>query len=217
MLQSGGYQDMQSHIPSVTNVQYNILSSDSSNLYRLLNKSHGIDVTIPPKRNLHCWLDSQSLYYKPEIHNAIFNYEARTQQEECLKVCISTKDMDNAVWKHAHNSQVILDGTFGVCSSHLLLFIAMGIDKEGKGVPLALFLFSAPTGNKATHAGYNRQILGELLRKWKAHLSKGHDVIFCPLVVITDTDTKERGALLDVWPEIWLLLCCFHIRQCWTN
>ncbi|KAJ7116155.1 hypothetical protein C8R43DRAFT_824503, partial [Mycena crocata] len=33
----------------------------------------------------------------------------------------------------------------------------------------------------------------------------------------TDTDTKERGALIDVWPNIWLLLCKFHLRQCWTN
>jgi hypothetical protein len=33
------------------------------------------------------------------------------------------------------------------CTSELLLFIALAVDKEGKGVPLALFLFSAPMGN----------------------------------------------------------------------
>ena len=38
-----------------------------------------------------------------------------------------------------------------------------------------------------------------------------------PFVAITDTDTKERGALQAVWPGIWLLLCKFHVRQCWTN
>ena len=31
------------------------------------------------------------------------------------------------------------------------------------------------------------------------------------------TDTKEHGALLAVWPEICLLLCRFHLHQCWTN
>jgi hypothetical protein len=36
-------------------------------------------------------------------------------------------------------------------------------------------------------------------------------------VAITDTDTKERGALLHVWPSILLLICNFHLRQCWTN
>jgi hypothetical protein len=34
---------------------------------------------------------------------------------------------------------------------------------------------------------------------------------------MTDMDTKERGALTRVWPRIKLLLCKFHIRQCWTN
>ena len=38
-----------------------------------------------------------------------------------------------------------------------------------------------------------------------------------PTVAITDTDTKERGTLINVWPNITLLLCQFHLRQCWTN
>ena len=84
---------------------------------------------------------------------------AQTHQNEQLKVCISTLEMDKAAWKCAHRKQIILDGTFGVCSSHMLLFIAMGVDEDGKGVPLVLFLFSAPTGNRATHAGYNQEIL----------------------------------------------------------
>jgi hypothetical protein len=55
--------------------------------------------------------------------------------------------MDDAAWVYGHNSQVILDGTFGVCSTRLLLFIVMGVDEHGRGVPLAMLLFSAPTGN----------------------------------------------------------------------
>lgn len=93
----------------------------------------------------------------------------------------------------------------------------MAVDAEGKGVPLALFLFSTPTGNQAMHAGYNQEILCELLNKWKAHLSKGRNITFCPYVTITDTDMKGRGALTDVWLDIWLLLCWFHVRQCRTN
>ena len=62
--------------------------------------------------------------------------------------------MDEPAWKYTHGKQIILDGTFGVHSSQMLLFIAMGIDEDGKGVSLALFLFPAPTGNRATHAGY---------------------------------------------------------------
>jgi hypothetical protein len=125
--------------------------------------------------------------------------------------------MKNAAWKHVHQGQVILDGTFGVCSSQLLLFIALGVDGDGNGVPITLFLFSAPTGNRAMHAGYNTAILQKLLYQWKTHLGQRDGQGFTPFVAITDTDTKECGALLNVWPEIILLLCKFHLRQCWTN
>ena len=91
---------------------------------------------------------------------------AQTHQNEQLKVCISTLEMGEAAWKYAHRKQIIIDGTFGVCSSCMLLFIAMGVDEDWKGVPLALFLFSAPMGNRVTHAGYNQEILQELLEKW---------------------------------------------------
>ncbi|KZP27505.1 hypothetical protein FIBSPDRAFT_730771 [Athelia psychrophila] len=218
MLRSRSYRGMSSHHQTATsNVRYNFMPTDTCHLYRLYNKSHGVDVTIPPEHNLNDWLDPSSPSFRQEIHDAIFHYAARTEKGERLKVCISTPDMDDAAWKYAHGRQLILDGTFGVCSSRLLLFIAMGIDEEGKGVPLAFFLFSAPTGNKATHAGYNREILRELLTSWRGHLSRGRPTLFRPLVAITDTDTKERSALLDVWPELWLILCRFHVRQCWTN
>jgi len=34
---------------------------------------------------------------------------------------------------------------------------------------------------------------------------------------MTDTDVKERGPLSRVWPGISLLLCYFHLSQCWKN
>ena len=217
MIKNNAYLGMDPGISRrVSNVRYEFLPHDGSHLYRIFNKSHGVDVTVRPEQNLHDWLNPHSPHYKPQIHSAIFNYEARTQQSERLKVCISTPEMDTAAWKYTHGKQLILDGTFGVCSSCLLLFI-MGINEDQKGVPLALSLFSAPTGNKATHVGYNWEILHKLLQSWKSHLSKGRKTLFYPLVVITDTNTKEHGALQDVWPNIWLLLCWFHLWQCWTN
>ncbi|KAF8581533.1 hypothetical protein K439DRAFT_1618973 [Ramaria rubella] len=74
--------------------------------------------------------------------------------------------MVDAAWKYAHKKQIILDGTFGVCDRRMLLFIALGVDETGKGVPLAFLLFSAPTGNKATQAGYDTTVLYELLKAW---------------------------------------------------
>jgi hypothetical protein len=93
----------------------------------------------------------------------------------------------------------------------------MGVNEDGKGILLAFFLFSAPTGNRATHAGYDTAILHKLLGQWKQHLGSRNGEGFESYVVITNTDTKERGAVLGQWPNIILLLCKFHLRQCWTN
>jgi len=216
-MESQAYRGMRNQDLSTANVRYHFLPTDNSTLYRKFSRSHGVDVRKLPQYNIDDWLNPLSPQFNPKIRKAIFHYAARSEAGERFQVCISTADMDTAAWKYAYASQLVLDGTFGVCTSRLLLFIALARDEEGKGVPIALFLFSAPTGNRATHAGYNTAILRELLSCWKVHLSSGSDKPFAPYVAITDTDTKERGALLDVWPNICLLICRFHLRQCWTN
>jgi len=61
-------------------------------------------------------------------------------------------------------------------------------------------------------------IITELLKAWVLSLGKGPSgSSFCPKVAITDMDTKERGALIAVWPDIYLLLCHFHVCQAWMN
>jgi hypothetical protein len=122
--------------------------------------------------------------------------------------------MRSAAIRFIYQKQLVLDGTFGLSSARLLVWIAMGIDDNNHGLPVAFFLFSAPSGTKATHAGYNTSILAKLLGRWKALFSADN---FEPSVAITDTDAKERGALIVTWPNITLLLCRFHLRQCWTN
>jgi hypothetical protein len=71
----------------------------------------------------------------------------------------------------------------------------MGVDDDGHGIPVAMFLFSAPTRTKATHAGYDTNILAKLLEKWKMSFGQKDGATFEPCVAMTDTDTKERGAL----------------------
>ena len=160
MMRTRAYCDMGNSFASTPhNIHYLYLPTDGSHLYCLFYKSHSIIIMIQPEQNLHNWLDIDGPYFQQSIYQSIFYYMARTHQNERLKVCISTSEMDEATWKYTHGKQIILDGTFGVCSSHMLLFIAMGVDEDGKGVLLALFIFSAPTGNRATHAGYNREIL----------------------------------------------------------
>lgn len=60
---------------------------------------------------------------------------------------MATDDMRRATWKYAHGSQLILDGTFGLCNRKVLL-ILMAVDEKKHGVALAFLLFSAPSGNQ---------------------------------------------------------------------
>ncbi|KAF6742042.1 hypothetical protein DFP72DRAFT_1179780 [Ephemerocybe angulata] len=203
LLQRRGYRDQAGISPLEANFRYEILQTDFSSIYRTFHRVvNGIDIASPPQYNIDNWMDPNHPHFNPTIRDAVFYYSARASRDERLKVCISTAEMDAASWDLGHGSQIILDGTFGVCTTRMLLFICMGIDENNHGVPLALFLFSAPTGNRATHAGYDTEILAELLVAWKARLeSLQPGRHFLPLVAITDTDTKERGAPASVNPQ----------------
>ncbi|KAK1227708.1 hypothetical protein PQX77_009259 [Marasmius sp. AFHP31] len=159
MIQQRSYRKMLSYDPETANVRYLLLTSDSAALYAKYARTLGINVKNPPQYNISDWLNPGSPCYKPEVASQIFHYQERAETGDCFEVCISTIEMNRAAWKHAHRSQLVLDGTFGVCTVRLLLFIALAVDSHGKGLPIALFLFSAPTGNRATHAGYTTAIL----------------------------------------------------------
>ncbi|RDX44477.1 hypothetical protein OH76DRAFT_1322336, partial [Lentinus brumalis] len=194
--------------------------TDTTSLYRQFNRIRGVRTKIAPQDNIHAWLDPHSPSYKEDIASAVFHYAARTERGERFEVCLATKEMRAAAWKYGHGSQIILDGTFGVCDRRVLLFIAMAVDEQGSGVPLAFFLFSAASGAQNTSASYNTDLLERLLLRWKHSLASSSPepgAVFAPKVAITDTDLKERGALVKGFPHIWLLLCKFHLRQSWRN
>ncbi|EPQ51420.1 hypothetical protein GLOTRDRAFT_96192 [Gloeophyllum trabeum ATCC 11539] len=212
MLETQSYRDMPQYNPLTANHCYHFLPKDAVRLYHLFNKQQGVNTHIPLERNLDEWMDPTSPNFRNDIQESVFYYSKHADAGEQLKVCICTEDMEKSAWQYVHQSTILLDGTFGICTSRLLLFVVMGVDARRKGIPLALFLFSAPTGSRATHAGYSTSILAELLQHWRDSLSGRKGVAFCPYVAITNTDIKGHRALLLVWPEIWLLLCKFHLR-----
>ncbi|KAF7362702.1 hypothetical protein MVEN_00619500 [Mycena venus] len=180
-------------------------TKDSRSLMRQFNRLNGVKVTERPQINIDEWLDPTSSQYNATLAEAIFHYSARTDKSERFEACIATEDMRRAAWKYGHENQIIVDGTFGVCDSRILLFIIMVVDENKKGVPVAFLLFSAPTGNKQSSAGYNTTILEKLFRTWTVSLTNcGHLY-------------GSGGALVLVIPTIWLLICRFHLRQSWKN
>lgn len=199
--------------------QYRFLQRryDSSSLYNQYYRAQGINMKEQPHLNIHSWLNPESPSYNAELAQAIFHYSARTEKQNRLEVCIATNEMKQAAWRYGHRKQILLDGTFGVCDRRLLLFVVMGVDERNHGIPLAFLLFSAPTWNKFTCAGYDTSILVKLLSQWRDAVTAYGQKEFKPAVAITDTDFKERGALLDVFRDIRLLICRFHLRQSWAN
>jgi hypothetical protein len=143
---------------------------DSRSLYRQYSRMNGVKVTEKPQINVDEWLDPASPQYNTTIADAIFHYLARAEKGDRFEVCIATDDMNEAAWKYGHEKQIILDGTFGICNSRMLLFIVMAIDENRKGIPIAFLMFSAPTGNKQSSAGYDTGILTKLLRKWSSRI-----------------------------------------------
>ncbi|KAJ7210829.1 hypothetical protein GGX14DRAFT_394454 [Mycena pura] len=197
---------------------------DTRTILRAFRRLGGVKVTQKSEENIDGWLDPQSRDFNRTIAEAVFHYHARLAKEERLEVCVATPEMEDAAWKYGHKGQLLLDGTFGVTDSRLLLFIVMVVDEEWKGVPAAFLIFSAPTGNQQSSAGYDTTVLTRLLTAWREQLDKStrHSLLaartaFTPCTAITDTDLKERGALLAVFIGIWLLICRFHLKQCWRN
>lgn len=207
--------------PHLQNHRYHWLSSDSRQLYAVRLKSRGVDVLRPPECNIDDWLNPQSSTYNSWLASAIFYYRPfeKDEKEGRLELCIATDRMMEAAWEHGHGSQLVIDGTFGVCDSRMLLFIALVVDKAGRSLPVAFFLFSARSGAKQTSSDYDTRTLTRLIKAWRDECTKRSEsgTAFAPKVTITDTDTRERGALTTVWPDMHLLLCKFHILTCWSN
>jgi hypothetical protein len=211
-----GYKDMPADLQNSPH-HWLLDQKDFCTLYWQFSTLLGVPIRQAAQVNIHHWLDPALPQYCAKLANAVFLYKKRAEKEDRLKICISTAEMRDVAWKYGHDSQVIVDGTFGLCDHRMLLWIVMGIDEKRKGVPLAFMLFSAPAGNRQTSAGYNAEILEELLCKWRDSLTKGRGKDFAPRVAITDTDLLERKALATVFPKVWLLLCKFHICQSWRN
>ncbi|KAJ7681659.1 hypothetical protein B0H17DRAFT_834772, partial [Mycena rosella] len=188
-----GYKDFPADLRT-SPYRWLLETRDSRSLYRQFSRMNGVKVTEKPQVNVDEWLDPQSAQYNPTIAEAVFHYSARANKGERFEACVATDEMNAAAWKYGHENQIILDGTFGVCDSRLLLFIVMVIDENRKGVPVAFLMFSAPTGNKQSSSGYNTEILTKLIGAWQDSLTRCgarhgfSGVIFNPFTCITDTD-----------------------------
>jgi hypothetical protein len=127
--------------------------------------------------------------------------------------------MQDAAWRYGHKQHVLINLTFGFCSARANLLIVMALNDDKKGIPISLIIFTARPSAKAVHADYDTRLICFLLEKWRLGLGTraGSDFHLEISVATTDNDTRERTALQEIWPSVLLLLCMFHVWQCWRN
>lgn len=189
----------------------------------ILRKNWDINIRKNAAYNLEQILGSNA--DESELKNACLHYQAHTQDTDHLEIIICSQDQQEYAWKYSHQNLILLDGTFGISKHKLLLFIMMVIDEHNKGIPITFILFTPPSHNQMTSAGYDSKTLEQLLTIFQDNISILYQqkypnnplTIFNPIIAMTDTDVKERRPLSKVWPGISLLLCYFHLSQCWKN
>ncbi|RKO94310.1 hypothetical protein BDK51DRAFT_42159 [Blyttiomyces helicus] len=98
-----------------------------------------------------------------DLREAVFHYQPNTSKSDIFELGISSPAMLAAAWQYAHGEVILMDGTFSVYLHKILLFVMLVIGENNHGVPVALFLFSAPLGNSRTSSGYDSKILEQFL------------------------------------------------------
>ncbi|KAJ6556906.1 hypothetical protein B0H10DRAFT_1967533 [Mycena sp. CBHHK59/15] len=131
LFKAKAYKDFPTNLDS-SPYRWILTHNDSRSLYCQYNRMKGVTVTEAPEINVDDWLDSTSDKFNPTLVHAIFHYSAHVNKGERFEVAIATDKMNHAAWTYGHESQIILDGTFGVCNSRLFLFIVMAIDENQK-------------------------------------------------------------------------------------
>ncbi|KAF6747490.1 hypothetical protein DFP72DRAFT_1149006 [Ephemerocybe angulata] len=192
---------------------------DTSSIYRTLGGELGIKVHTHAQDNLDAWLGPKKAAPDASLTAACLFYSPEVPElNERFMLILSTPLQQRMAWKFGHKRQVLMDLTFGFCSARALLVILMVIDDANKGIPVAQMIFTAKKEAKAVHADYNQALLDRLLGLFKEKMGlneKGE--AFEIAVASTDNDTRERYALNKNFPGVLLLLCMFHVLQCWRN
>ncbi|RKO87338.1 hypothetical protein BDK51DRAFT_33941 [Blyttiomyces helicus] len=150
----------------IGNVRFWLTKDDIATIWRGLRKEIlSTDSNLSGEQNIHNFLTGML-----------------TATSDRFELGIASPPMREAAWRYSHGKLILMDGTFGVCLQKILLLIVLVINEKYKGIPVALFLFSAPPNNRQTFGGYDAAILLRLLLKWKAALGKKDGEGFTPKV-----------------------------------
>ena len=202
------------------NYRYVLMEYESTSLYRTLRQEDGIMRNSTAVDNLYQWFGGENP--KPPVpelgDSCLFYQNLGLGNDDRLILILSTPRQREMAWAYGHQKQMLLDGTFGVCSTCVLVFFLMAIDDRNVGIPVATIIFTPKKDAKAGHASYDGALLSCVLQHWKDGMgtnSAGEH--FEIKIANTDNDPWERHGLQAVWSDIFLVLCMFHTWQSWRN
>ncbi|KAI0700325.1 hypothetical protein BC835DRAFT_1412129 [Cytidiella melzeri] len=202
------------------NYCYRFSPRETTSLYRTLQAENSIPQGSLAEDNLDKWF--RSLSPQPpttQLTDLLIHYQPHIQGKTArFELALSTPEQQVMAWKYGHKNVVVMDGTFGVCSVRVLLFILMVVDNSNRGIPVAFFLFTAKEKHTAVHASYDSTVLEKFLFQFRAAMGKndlGEDFEFA--VGMTDINPREHRALRSQWPSMFLMMCLFHMSQAWRN
>ncbi|GJE99378.1 hypothetical protein PsYK624_156320 [Phanerochaete sordida] len=200
------------------NHRYILTSQDSTLLYQSYRRENGMIQRTRPEDNLDKWFHAENPM--PPIHaltEALIHYQPHVPGEnDCFMLLLSTPQQREMAWKFEHKRQLIMDGTFGVCSARLLLFILLVINDCNHGIPVAWYFFSAKEDHTRVHASYDGAVLTAGVQHFKEALGRNATGEEFEIVVAnTDNDSREQTAISAAFPRVTLLLCSFHTWQSW--
>ncbi|RKO91119.1 hypothetical protein BDK51DRAFT_46036 [Blyttiomyces helicus] len=124
-----------------------------------------IDSNLTAEENIHKFLTGIMNNGNDDIGVATFHDVPNTATSDCFKLGITSPP---SCRRDGHEKLIFMDGTFAIRLQKMLLFMVLVINEKYKGVPVALFLFSASPKNRATSSDYGAAILLRFLLKWKA-------------------------------------------------
>jgi hypothetical protein len=193
---------------------------ESTSLYRTLRREGGIPEQSKAIDNLDVWFREQNAQPPSPIltQSCLYYQPLGLGNLERLVLILSTPCQQEMAWKFGHKSQMLMDGTFGVCSTCVLVFFLMVVDDRNVGVLVAAIVFTPKKDAKAGHASYDGALLKDLLNRWRVGMGTNADgEEFDIRVGNTDNDLHERFALGKIQPDVFLILCMFHTWQAWRN
>ena len=139
------------NLPGDLNYRYVLMEYESTSLYRTLRQEDGIMRNSTAIDNLYQWFGGENP--KPPVpelgDSCLFYQNLGLGNDDRLILILSTPWQREMAWAYGHQKQMLLDSTFGVCSTCVLVFFLMAIDDRNVSIPVATILFTPKKDAKA--------------------------------------------------------------------